>query len=163
MKSARGGGPAPGIFEETTMSEILVQYNGKGMGTKGGKSFTSGSCRPLPALFANQCDGKVWVNLSAAPEEATAKASTKKTAPESKSADLKDPSIGEPSMVSGVSEAALSEIFAVMSGVLGDPEQCTGAGAPKVDALEQASGYNLTADLRNDLHGLWLEQSQPQE
>jgi hypothetical protein len=131
------------------MKPILVQYNGKGMGTLGGKAFSPASVRELPAEFAGQCDGRIWVNLSApAVIAAPATAAT-------------IPPAAIPSPIEGLNEAQLDEIFAALPGILGTPERCTNGGLPKVEAIEAEVGFPVSASQRNDLFGLYLERSAP--
>lgn len=121
---------------------IMVQYHGKGMGTKGGKAFSEHSVRELPDHFAGECDGKTWVNLSSKPGEAR------------KAAGLASP-------ISGLTQEQIDELFAVLPDILSDPAQCIGDGRPDVKALEAASGIKVKAAQRDDLYGLWLEQNPP--
>lgn len=131
------------------MKQIRVQYNGKGMGTLGGKAFSPSTVRELPAEFAGECDGVMFVNLDL-PAGASAKASASKP----------KPSV-IPSPIEGLSEDQLDTIFAVLPEIIGTPERCTAGGLPKIEAIEAEAGFQITAAQRNDIYGLYLERSAP--
>lgn len=138
---------------------INVRFEGKNIGTLGGKFFNTGDVREVDGHCAGLCDGKVWVNLDAKPETAKKDSAPAKDKEPAKKVPTPDVDKESPSPVEGLSEEQVNECLAVLPDILGNAELCLKDGRPTVDALEEAADFKISAQQRDEIYGLHLELS----